>query len=327
MEDSRKYLDPKILGKVSKLDLKARLIVEGFISGLHESPFHGFSVEFAQHREYVPGDDVRHIDWKVWARSNRYYIKQYVEETNLRAYLLVDSSESMAFQPSTISKMDYACYMAASLAYLMLQQQDSVGLVLFDEQVRKFIRDSSHPSHLKLIHNELENAVPSGDTQMEHIFHDLAERLSRRGLVVIGVDVHPLGVGHRQAQRRLVAHRADMMAHPLGHEDYVALPDFDERPVLAHLPRQLALENGPPLVEVRVPVSVVGHARAVGDEGRNVSIVVQQPGGPGRLAEVLEHGLPGAQQQVGRLGLVRGGLEDVAAVAFVVVIGAGLADS
>jgi len=247
MEDSRKYLDPKILGKVSKLDLKARLIVEGFISGLHESPFHGFSVEFAQHREYVPGDDVRHIDWKVWARSNRYYIKQYVEETNLRAYLLVDSSESMAFQTSTISKMDYACYMAASLAYLMLQQQDSVGLVLFDEQVRKFIRDSSHPSHLKLIHNELENAVPSGDTQMEHIFHDLAERLHRKGLLILISDLLTdpeslmFGLQHARHKRHeiILFHILDPAERTFPYEDLTRFEGMENYPDVFGEPQSL----------------------------------------------------------------------------------------
>lgn len=189
MEDSRKYLDPKILAKISRLDLKARLIVEGFVSGLHESPFHGYSVEFAQHREYVPGDDIRDVDWKVWARSDRFYIKQYEEETNLRAYLMVDTSESMAYQSGPLSKMDYARYLAASLAYLMLRQQDSVGLVLFDEKVRRFIRDSSHPSHLKVLLQELEQNVPSSGTQMEMIFHDLAERLHRKGLLIVISDL------------------------------------------------------------------------------------------------------------------------------------------
>ncbi|MBI2193999.1 MAG: DUF58 domain-containing protein [Planctomycetes bacterium] len=189
MEDSRKYLDPKILGKVSRLGIKARLIVEGYISGLHESPFHGYSVEFAQHREYVPGDDIRDVDWKVWARSDRYYIKQYEEETNLRAYLVVDVSESMAYQSGLLSKMDYACYVAASLAYLMLRQQDSVGLVLFDEKVRRFVRDSSHPSHLKVLLQELELATPSSGTHMEPIFHDLADRLRRKGLLIVISDL------------------------------------------------------------------------------------------------------------------------------------------
>jgi len=188
-DDLRKYLDPKVLAKISKLDLRARLIVEGFISGLHKSPFHGFSVEFAQHREYVPGDDTRHIDWKVFGKSDRYYIKQYEQETNLKAYILLDVSESMSYTSGGMSKAEYGGCVAASLAYLMLQQQDSVGLALFDEEVREFIRDSGHPSHLKLIVHRIEQTAPTGKTKVRGIFDDLAERIHRRGLVVIISDL------------------------------------------------------------------------------------------------------------------------------------------
>ncbi|MDP6114231.1 MAG: DUF58 domain-containing protein [Planctomycetota bacterium] len=184
------YLDPKVLGKVSRLGLKARLIVEGFISGLHESPFHGYSVEFAQHRKYVPGDDIRDIDWKVWARTDRLYIKEYEEETNLKAYMMVDVSESMSYASGTnISKQDYASYVAASLAYLMLQQHDSCGLVLFDEDVRQLLGDASHPGHLKRIVHELEICEPAGRTEIGAVFHSLAERLKRKGLLVVISDL------------------------------------------------------------------------------------------------------------------------------------------
>ena len=188
-EDLKKYLDPKVLAKISKLDLKARLIVEGFISGLHKSPFHGFSVEFAQHREYVPGDDTRHIDWKVFAKSDRYYIKQYEQETNLKGYILLDVSESMGYTSGGMTKLEYGGCIAASLTYLMLQQQDAVGLALFDDQVREFIRDSGHPSHLKLLVHKIEQATPTGKTKVRGIFDDLAERIHRRGLVIIISDL------------------------------------------------------------------------------------------------------------------------------------------
>src|ERR1700757_4114184 len=150
-EDAHKYLDPLALAKVRSLELQARLIVEGFLSGIHKSPYHGFSVEFAQHREYVPGDDLKHLDWKVYARTGRFYLKQYEEETNLTLWLLVDASESMQYgsgplgangQP-LVRKYDYACMAAAALAYLTLHQQDSVGLVTFDNQVRTLLRPSS----------------------------------------------------------------------------------------------------------------------------------------------------------------------------------------
>jgi len=188
-EDYRKYLDPRVLAKISKLDLKARLIVEGFISGLHKSPFHGFSVEFAQHREYVPGDDTRHIDWKVYAKSDRYYIKQYEQETNLKSYILLDTSESMGYASDGMTKLEYGGCIAASLTYLMLQQQDAVGLALFNDEVREFIRDSGHPSHLKLIAHRIEQARPEGKTKVRGILDDLAERIKRRGLIILVSDL------------------------------------------------------------------------------------------------------------------------------------------
>ena len=132
---TRSYLDPRILASLQGLDLQARMVVEGYVSGLHKSPYHGFSVEFAEHREYVAGDDVRHVDWKVWSKTDKYYLKQYEEETNLLTYLLLDTSESMAYaSDGNVTKLQYAQFVAAALAYMVLQQQDSVGLATFDEQ-------------------------------------------------------------------------------------------------------------------------------------------------------------------------------------------------
>src|SRR6202008_2903861 len=155
MEDPQRYLDPLILAKVRSLELQARLIVEGYLSGMHKSPYHGFSVEFAQHREYVPGDDIKHVDWKVYGRTGRFFLKQYEEETNLVLWLLLDVSESMRYGSGPVSKYDYACMSAAALAYLTLHQQDSVGLVTFDNQVRHFLKPSSQASHLKQFVNIL----------------------------------------------------------------------------------------------------------------------------------------------------------------------------
>src|ERR687883_853466 len=147
--DPQRYLDPVALASVRNLELQARLIVEGYLSGMHKSPYHGFSVEFAQHREYVPGDDIKHLDWKVWGRTGRYFLKQYEEETNLVCWLLLDVSESMQYRSVPVSKYDYACLLAAALSYLVLHQQDSVGLVTFDDQVRTFLRPSGQASRLK----------------------------------------------------------------------------------------------------------------------------------------------------------------------------------
>src|SRR5262245_28378876 len=140
MAEATDYLDPLTLAKVRGLEVQARYVVEGYVSGLHRSPYHGFSVEFAQHREYVPGDDIRHIDWKVYGRTGRYYLKQYEEETNLVTWLLLDVSESMRYGSGPVRKYDYACMAAAGLAYLVLQQSDSVALVTFDDELRQVLK-------------------------------------------------------------------------------------------------------------------------------------------------------------------------------------------
>src|SRR5262249_19635180 len=151
------------------------------VSGLHRSPYHGFSVEFAQHREYVPGDDIRHIDWKVYGRTGRYYLKQYEEETNLVTWLLLDVSESMRYGSGPVRKYDYACMTGAPLAYLILHQQDSVGLATFDDHLRSFLTPASHASHLKEIVHVLNRGPGREKTRLAPLFHDLAERINRRG--------------------------------------------------------------------------------------------------------------------------------------------------
>jgi uncharacterized protein (DUF58 family) len=187
VENNLKFLDPQTLAKLQGLELRARSIVEGYVSGVHRSPFHGFSIEFAEHREYSQGDDLRYVDWKVFGKTDKFYLKQYEEETNLVSHLLVDTSESMRYKSAAapLSKLEYAQCVAASLAYLILQQQDSVGLVTFDGEIRALVRASSNPSHLKQLLHVMENAVAERKTRTGPIFHELAERLKRRGLVVI----------------------------------------------------------------------------------------------------------------------------------------------
>ncbi len=178
-------IDPKALLKLGRLELIARQVVEGFVSGKHRSPYKGFSVEFAEHREYTPGDDLRDLDWRVYARSDRYYIKQYEEETNLRAYVLLDASGSMRYTGDSISKFRYAQFVAATLAHLMLHQQDAVGLVTFDEQMRRYIPPRSRPSHLHVLLEEMEATEPGGETSLSNVLHYVAERIRRRGLVIL----------------------------------------------------------------------------------------------------------------------------------------------
>jgi uncharacterized protein (DUF58 family) len=185
------YFDPETLARLQGLELRARHIVEGYVSGVHRSPYHGFSIEFAEHREYVPGDDLRYVDWKVFGKSDKIYLKQYEEETNLLSYLLLDTSESMQYQgpDSALSKLDYAKCLAASLAYLILQQQDAVGLVTFDNKVNTLLRASTNPSHMKQVLHLLEQAQAERKTNVGPIFHDLAERLKKRGAVLIFSDL------------------------------------------------------------------------------------------------------------------------------------------
>ena len=192
-----RLLDPDALAKIHRLELLARGVVEGFVSGRHKSPYKGFSVEFAEHRQYVPGDDTKDLDWRVYGKSDRYYIKQYIEETNLRAVILLDASGSMRYvgqqaakhDGRPLSKFQYGQYLAASLAHLMIHQQDAVGLVTFDTKVRRYIPSRARVSHLRGILQELSQTEPGEETALAPIFHDIAERAHRRGMIVVISDL------------------------------------------------------------------------------------------------------------------------------------------
>mgnify|MGYP005835475417 CR=1 FL=1 len=190
-EHSPKFFDPQLLARLEGLALRARRIVEGYISGVHRSPFHGFSIEFAEHREYAPGDDLRYLDWKVFGRTDKFYLKQFEDETNLVCTLLLDTSESMAYQGpgAAMSKLQYAQCAAAALAYLVLQQQDAVGLATFDHKIRALVRPSSNPSHFQDLLRVMEEAVPQHKTAAGAVLHELAERLKKRGIVVVLSDL------------------------------------------------------------------------------------------------------------------------------------------
>lgn len=191
MENYQKYLSPQTLASIQGLELRARLIVEGYVSGVHHSPYHGLSIEFAEHREYVPGDDLRYVDWKVFGKTDKVYLKQFETETNLVTYLVLDTSESMRYQSAgaALSKLEYAKTAAAALAYLVLQQQDSIGLATFDSELRTVVRPSSNSSHLKQILHVMEETAPQRKTATGAILHDLAERFKKRGLVVVFSDL------------------------------------------------------------------------------------------------------------------------------------------
>jgi len=189
--DYRKYLDPTVLAKISGLELRARLIVEGFFSGIHHSPQRGLSVEFADHRAYTQGDDLRHIDWKVFGKTDRYFIKEYEQETNLNLMLVVDCSESMSYRSADegMSKHEYATAVAAAIAYLTLQQQDSVGLTLFDEHLTHFLRPSNNAHHWKTLVHELAGKTGPAKTSIGRVLAELAERLNHRLLIILISDL------------------------------------------------------------------------------------------------------------------------------------------
>ena len=187
--DKRKYLEPEMVARLSNMSLRARLVVEGYIIGQHKSPFHGFSVEFAEHRAYGPGDEIRHIDWKLYGKTDRFFVKQYEEETNLRSYILLDTSRSKEYKSDKISKLDYGNYLSAALAYLMINQQDGVGLTLFDNKIKTFIPPRSKPSHVNTILSHLDNIGSGKDTDVGLVLHEMAERIKKRGLVIIISDL------------------------------------------------------------------------------------------------------------------------------------------
>lgn len=188
-DNYRKFLRPEVISKLSGMEIRARLVVEGFIAGLHRSPYHGFSVEFAEHRPYMSGDPLKNIDWKVFSRTDRYFVKEFEEETNLKAYLLIDTSGSMGYHSNGINKLEYASYLSAALSYLMLKQRDSVGLVLFDQKIQKYLPPKSTLTHLHVILTHLEQVRPSQSTNIAETLHEMAERIKRRGLIILFSDL------------------------------------------------------------------------------------------------------------------------------------------
>ncbi len=193
MSDSPNYFRPDVLGKIARLELRARRVAEGFLSGLHKSPYRGFSVEFADYRQYVPGDDVRHLDWRAYAKTDRLLIKEYEVETNLRTHIILDCSTSMAYPEHDVddrmTKWDYAATLAASLAYLLAGQRDGFGLTLFDERIRLQLPVSSSRASLTGFVRAIEDNRPQDGTDVKLMFHQLADRSPRRGLVVLISDL------------------------------------------------------------------------------------------------------------------------------------------
>jgi uncharacterized protein (DUF58 family) len=185
----RRWLDPAVVARLATLELKARAVVEGFLSGLHRSPFKGFSVEFAEYRQYIHGDDLATIDWKVFARSDRYYVKKFEEETNVDCHLMIDVSGSMAYGSHGLTKFEYAACLAASLGYLMNRQRDGVGLTAFDDRIVSTLPASTRPGHLRNLLVTLDRLTIGQRTDVSKPLHQLAESLNRRGMVVLISDL------------------------------------------------------------------------------------------------------------------------------------------
>jgi uncharacterized protein (DUF58 family) len=247
MPEQSRYLDPHILNRVARLNIRARSVMEGFVSGLHKSPYHGFSVEFAQHREYTPGDDLRFLDWKVYGRSDRLYIKQYEQETNLRSYVLLDASESMDYKSENLSKFDYGATVAASLAYLIMEQQDSAGLVLFDRIVSKFVHAQCSPQHLKVMVTELEGQKVTEKTDLGLVLNDIAERIKHKSLIILVSDLMDKpetilrGLGHFRHRRHdvIVIHVLDEYEVKFPFDNMTRFDGLEGYPFLVVEPRAL----------------------------------------------------------------------------------------
>jgi uncharacterized protein (DUF58 family) len=234
-QPSYRYLEPEVVSKLTNLSLVGRLIVEGFITGLHKSPHKGFSVEFAEHRQYVPGDDLRYLDWTVYARTDHFFIKQYEEETNVKAYIVLDRSASMGFGTGSVTKLQYACYLAAALTYLMIRQRDAVSLVTFDSEVRRLLPPRSRPTQLRAVLEELQGLEPGERSNLGKTFHDLAENIKRRGLVVIlsdlldAPDVVLPAIQHFRHNKHevLIFHILDRQELDFDYEDYATFQDME----------------------------------------------------------------------------------------------------
>ncbi len=224
MHDSRKFLRPEAIKRISRLGLRARHIVEGFLSGLHRSPYFGQSIEFRQHREYTHGDDLRYVDWKVWAKQDRYYVKQFEEDTNLRCTLLCDVSASMRYGRGDFNKYEYACTIAASLAYLLLRQQDAVGCVAFDESARMIVPQRTKRNHLNSIIKALELSDPREKTDLYQILRNATESYPRRGMMILVSDLFVEREGLFRGLRLLRSRGHDVMVFHVLDDDELDFP-------------------------------------------------------------------------------------------------------
>jgi uncharacterized protein (DUF58 family) len=224
MHDSKRFLLPETLKRIARLDLRAKHVVEGFLSGMHRSPYFGQSIEFRQHRQYTFGDDLRYVDWKVWAKQDRYYVKQFEEDTNLRCTLLCDVSNSMRYGRGPMNKYEYACTIAVSLAYLLLRQQDAVGCVAFDDDARMTVPLRTKRNHLDSVIQALEHCSPRNKTDLHQILRNVTESSPRRGLMVLVSDLLVDREGLFHGLRLLRSRGHDVMVFHVLDDDELDFP-------------------------------------------------------------------------------------------------------
>jgi uncharacterized protein (DUF58 family) len=219
-------LEPAALAKIGKMELIARQVMDGYVQGMHRSPHVGFALDFAQHRQYVPGDDIKRIDWRVYAKADRYYIKQYEVSTNLRCHVVLDASGSMGYKgpADPMSKFRYAQCVAACLSYLVLHQQDSAGLVTFDSKVREFIPPKSSPTQLMRILRTLDDTKTSGESGIAPLLHDVAERIDRRSMVVVISDLFDKADELTHALHHLRHRRHEVLLMQVMSDDEITFP-------------------------------------------------------------------------------------------------------
>lgn len=235
---------PELLAKIKTLKLRARTVVEGFLSGMHRSAYKGSSIEFAEHRPYFPGDDVRHVDWKAYAKSDRLFVKEFEEETNLRCYLLIDASASMSFGTTAMSKFEYASVVAAAITYLALKQRDSVGMVIFNERMLSYIPPKMNPAHFKVLVEALESVRPHGRTNFGNVISELGERIKRRGLVILLSDLVEENGSLKKALSFLRHRKHEVIVFHVLDPAEIELP-FDEPSVFRDMESQRALPADP----------------------------------------------------------------------------------
>jgi uncharacterized protein (DUF58 family) len=258
-------LAPEVLQKISRMELVAKQVMDGYVQGMHRSPHIGFALDFAQHRQYVAGDDVKRIDWRAYAKSDRYYIKQYEVSTNLRAHIVLDASASMAYRGSTdsISKFRYAQFVAACLAYLILHQQDATGLITFDNQVRQFIPARSSASHLIRILRTLDATEASSESAIAPLLHQVAERIGRRGMVIIISDLFDKSDALVEALHHLRHKRHEVLMLQVMANDELEFPFYkwSQFENLERITNRLALD--PAIMRTNYLKNVAAHLRSI----------------------------------------------------------------